>query len=119
MKRIILTDPFSGIDFETYQFDDDSIVAVHPLTHQMIRASLDHAANAFMVPVEAFEHIDTVTMQEAADFMNVSVQRVSNACKTGKLPLKELPNGTKMIVKSDLLKYNETKKVGRPRKDDE
>lgn len=118
MKRIILTDPFSGIDFEAYEFDDKSMIAIHPLTKETIRVFYDREKRSFMVPVEAFEHIETMTMQQASDYMNVSVQRVSNACKSGKLPLKELPNGSKVIVKDDLVKYNETKKAGRPRKDE-
>lgn len=117
MKKIMLTDPFSGTDFEAYEFDDKSMIAIHPLTKETVRVFYDAQKHSFMVPVSAFEHIETMTMQQAADYMNVSVQRVSNACKSGKLPLKELPNGAKMIVKKDLINYNETKKCGRPRKD--
>ena len=117
MKNIILTDPFTGIDFNAWSFDDESIIAIHPLTGETIKASYDQAQKHFMIPIEAFEHIDTVTMKDAADYMNVSIQVVSNACKTGKLPVKHLPSGSKMIVKHDLIRYNETKKIGRPRKD--
>ena len=117
MKKIILTDPFTGIDFEAYTFDDESILAIHPLTGETIIASYDAATKRFMLPVEALEHIDTVTLKEAAEFMNVSVQSVSHTCSRGKLPVKVLPNGTKVIVKKDLQHYNDTKRIGRPRKE--
>lgn len=117
MKKIILTDPFTGIDFDAWIFDDDSIIAIHPLTGETIRATYDQDKKRFMLPVEAFDHIETISMKDAADYMNVSVQVVSNACKTGKLPVKHLPSGSKMIVKQDLIHYNETKRIGRPRKD--
>lgn len=116
MKKIILTDPFTGIDFDAWVFDDESIIAIHPLTGQTIKANYDEHTKRFMLPVEVFEHIDTCTMQDAADFMNVSIQCVSNACKSGKLPVKELPNGSKMIVKQDLINYNDNKRAGRPKK---
>ena len=89
MKKIILTDPFTGTDFDALVFDDDSIIAIHPLTGETIRATYDEEKKRFMIPVEAFDHIETVSMKDAANYMNVSVQVVSKACKMGTLPVKQ------------------------------
>ena len=117
MKEIILTDPFSGIDFTAHQFEDNSIVAVHPLTGETIRIRYDHLKNAFMLPAETLEHIPTVTLSQAAEETGLTLQRISNACKSGRIPFKKLPNGSKMILKKDLDEFEESKKNGRPRKE--
>ena len=117
MKEIILTDPFSGIDFTAHQFEDNSIVAVHPLTGETIRIRYDHLKNAFMLPAETLEHIPAVTLSQAAEETGLTLQRISNACKSGRIPFKKLPNGSKMILKKDLDEFEESKKNGRPRKE--
>ena len=118
MKEIILTDPFTGINFKASQYSDNSIVAIHPLTGETIKMQYDFLTRRFMLPIEVFEHIDTLTYTEAADETNVSVQRISAACKSGKLKMHKLPSGAKMILRDDLTRYANEKKNGRPRKDD-
>lgn len=117
MKEIILTDPFSGIDFKAHQFEDNSLVAVHPLTGETMRIRYDHLKNAFMLPAETLEHIPAVTLSQAAAETGLTLQRISNACKSGRIPFKKLPNGSKMILKKDLDDFSESKKNGRPRKE--
>lgn len=117
MKEIILTDPFSGIDFTAHQFEDNSIIAVHPLTGETMRIRYDHLKNAFMLPAETLEHIPAVTLSQAAAETGLTLQRISNACKSGRIPFKKLPNGSKMILKKDLDDFSESKKNGRPRKE--
>ena len=116
-REIILTDPFTGIDFTAMQYDDKTIVAIHPLTGESITMPYDRRTRTFMLPAYVMEHIETVSLSQAARELHTSAQRVSAACKSGKIPFKKLPNGAKMIVKNDLQFYAETRKVGRPRKE--
>lgn len=117
MKQVLLTDPFTGIDFTAIRYDDKTIVAIHPLTGETIKLPYDFERNAFMLPAHVVTHIDAVTLTEAAKELDTSLQRVSTACKTGKIAMKTLPNGSKMILRDDLKHYKETRKVGRPRKE--
>ena len=117
MKQVLLTDPFTGIDFTAIRYDDKTIIAIHPLTGETIRLPYDFESNAFMLPAHVMKHIDAVTLTEAAEELNVSLQRVSTACKTGKIAMKTLPNGSKMILRDDLRNYKKNRKNGRPRKD--
>lgn len=112
-----MTDPFSGIDFRAVQESDFTIIAIHPLTGEAIRMQYDSNTKTFMLPAHVFDQVETLTFSEAAKELNVSRARVSAAVKNGRLPFKQLPNGSKMILKSDLESYNETKTIGRPRKE--
>ena len=117
MKQVLLTDPFTGIDFTAIRYDDKTIIAIHPLTGETIRLPYDFEHNAFMLPAYVMKHIDAVTLTEAAEELEVSLQRVSNACKSGKIAMKTLPNGSKMILRDDLRNYKENRKIGRPKKE--
>ena len=116
MEKIILTDPFTGENFQATKYDDFTFVAVHPLTGEQIRIAYDDVCNCFMLPVCAFDKMETLSFTDAASEMGVSVQRVSAACKSGKIPFKTLPSGSKVILRNDLLQYVENRKNGRPRK---
>ena len=117
MQEIILTDPFTGIDFTAVKYDDHTIIAIHPLTGETIRMRYNAQTHAFMLPAEQFTKLETVTFAEAARELGVTRSRISAAVKNGRIPFKKLPNGSKMILKRDLMNYNETKATGRPRKD--
>ena len=117
MKQVLLTDPFTGIDFTAIRYDDKTIIAIHPLTGETIKLPYDFERNAFMLPAHVMKHIDAVTLTEAADELEVSLQRVSNACKSGKIAMKTLPNGSKMILRDDLRNYKDNRKIGRPKKE--
>lgn len=119
MKKKHLTDPFTGIEFECVEFADGSIVAINPLTNEEIRMNWNCSCSRFMLPKSVFKRVRTVNITEAAHISNVSVQRISKACKDGLLPIHELPNGDAVILYDDLTRYNENKRpAGRPRKED-
>ena len=117
MKPILITDPFTGLDFEAIELADDSILARNALTNQEIKLTYNPACNRFMVGKEHFTHIETLTLTQAAKFSNVSIQRISKLCADGVLQAHELPNGSKVILLDDLKRYNANKKNGRPRKE--
>lgn len=117
MKEILLTDPFTGIDFTACKHED-KLYATHPLTGETIILDYDKAKKSFMVPVESFKHVDALSITDAANEFYTTRQNVSRACKTGKLPFKKLPNGAKVILRTDMRRYIETAQVGRPRKKD-
>lgn len=117
MKQVTITCPFTGVDFEATEFADGSIVARNPLTNQEIRLSYNPMPHAFMLPKNALQHVETVSIVEAANLSNVSVQRISKLCADGVLQARILPDGSKVILLDELTSYNESKKNGRPRKD--
>ena len=117
MKQVLLTDPFTGIDFTAVRYDDYTLLAIHPLTGETIKLPYDANTHSFTLPAEVMKHVDACTLTQAAKELDISLQRVSTACKSGKIPMKTLPNGSKMILRDDLNHYKDNKKVGRPRKD--
>lgn len=117
MKPILITDPFTGLDFEAIEFADGSILARNALTNQEIKLTYNPMCNRLMVGKEHFAHIETLTLAQAARFSNVSVQRISKLCADGTLEAHELPNGSKVVLLDDLVRYNANKKNGRPRKE--
>ena len=116
--EIILTDPFTGMDFTAYRVDNYTLLAIHPLTGEKIRLHYNAEKNTYMIPAHSISHIETLTYSQASRELETSLQRVSAACKSGKIPCKILPNGSKMILKKDIEQYAKTRKVGRPRKND-
>lgn len=116
MKSIMLTDPFIGKSFEACKSNAGDIVIVHPLNAQLVKLAYDASSDMYAIPASALAHIETVTISQAADYMGVSVAAVLSAIKYGKLASHKLPDGSELIALNDLKRYNETKRVGRPRK---
>lgn len=117
MKKLKLTDPFTGVAFDCIEDTDKSIVATHPLLHVPIKMRYDHETNCYYMPAMYFENIGTCTVKEAAEILDVTTQRVNALVKSGMLQAHELPNGSKVFLTDEVKRYNGSKRVGRPRKE--
>lgn len=118
MEKYTFTDPFTGISFNALvNHDGNKLIAMHPLTGASFEVAYDPKNDALTIPAKMFGLIETFTLKQAAEFMNVTIQTVSNACKAGTIPTCILPNGEKVIVRSVLEYYNSNKKNGRPKKE--
>lgn len=116
MKKIILTCPFTGVEFEALEYADRSLLITHPLTGEQVKINWNASVKRFNVPANLFKHIETLTQTETAKVLGVSRQRVSAIAQTGVIQPHEV-NGAIMFLKSDVLKYAETRKPGAPCKE--
>lgn len=115
MKIEAHTCPFTGGNFDTVQMKDNWIVT-HPITGETIRCLRHEHGRYLMVPLWAFEKIDTITPTEAAEMLGVSRQRVDQLASAGKL-CQRYVNGSPVFLKSDVVEYKNSRKNGRPCKE--
>lgn len=109
-----LTCPFTGEKF-TATFEDDNTVTVsNPLTGAIYNFHI--CGNAITVPLELFNYIETIDFNSAAQILNISKQRVSKIAKDNVIPTYKI-NGRKVFKLSDILRYKEFRKVGKPSKE--
>lgn len=109
-----LTCPFTGEKFKAVFDNDNTVGMTNPLTGASYNFKI--MGNAITIPLELFNYVETVTMQEAANILEVSKQRISAIAKNETIPTYQI--GGKTVFKlSDVLKYKQLKKVGRPNKE--
>ena len=113
MKEVILTCPFTGVEFTALEYADKSLLITHPLTGEQVKINWNASVKRFNVPSNLFKHIGTLTQSETAKVLNVSRQRVSAIAKTGAIQPYEV-NDSIVFLKSDVLEYAETRKPGAP-----
>ena len=113
MKEIKLTCPFTGIEFSALEYSNGTLIVKHPLTGEMQQISYNWNYHTYTVPYSMFQHIETVTLSQAAKILNVSRQRISQIYRDQVIPAKEI-NGTPVFVKADVERYAHTRKVGAP-----
>lgn len=113
-KQEKLTCPFTGERFKAVFNNDNTVRMTNPLTGASY--SFKIMGNAITIPLELFNYVETVTIQEAADILEVSKQRISAIAKNETIPTYQV--GGKTVFKlSDVLKYKQLRKVGRPNKE--
>lgn len=113
MKQVMLTCPFTGVEFSALEYADGSLLITHPLTGEQVKINWNGTVSRFNVPKNLFKHYGTVTMSEAAEMLGVSRQRITAIAKNGTIPPK-LMNGSIIFLVSDVLDYKGTRKVGAP-----
>lgn len=117
MKKQVFTDPFTGIEFDAVEFADGSIVATNPITGDQFKMTYNPSCKRYQLPKQAFNHVETVSIKDAAELSGVSIQAIMNAIERGKIQARRIANGQTVIVKRELDAYNKVKKIGRPAKD--
>ena len=116
MHKISLTCPFTGCKFDATIDKDKTLYIKHPITDEMHIVKYDAFMESYVVPARLFDFIETVSMGEAAEILEVTRQRVSMIATYDTIPAKTV-NGQTVFKLSDVLKYKETRKTGAPRKD--
>lgn len=107
------TCPFTGADFEAVR-SLDTICVVHPLTGEHITMYVN--GGHVEVPLSYLKRIQTMTPTQAAEYLSVSRQRVSELAKTGILQ-EHYVAGNQMFLANDVIEYRRTRKNGRPKKE--
>lgn len=118
MQEILLTCPFTGVEFTALKDVDNNLYFNHPLTGQALRVNYNCSIKKYNVPKEMMKHIETVSLSEAAEILDVSRQRVSTIAQTEVIKPKTV-NGQTVFLLHDVLEYKKNRKVGAPRKEDE
>lgn len=115
MKEIILTCPFTGVNFTATEYADGRIVFVHPITRKIVYMSYNACIDKYYIDKVSFKRIDTVTQAQAMEILDISRQRVNKIVHDGTIPAYKI-NGSDVFVKSDVLKYKESRKRGKHEK---
>ena len=116
MKEITMTCPFTGVEFSALEFADGKIVFYHAITGEEIHMNWNSTVQRYYIPRNAFSHIETVSMGEAAEILDVSRQRISKIAADGIIQPHDV-NGSTVFMLSDVLEYRKTRKVGAPCKE--
>lgn len=116
MKEIILTCPFTGLSFKATEYADGKVVFVHPLTHETIHMNYNSSIKKYNIDRAAFKPIEICTQAQAMEILGLSRQRVNKIIHDDILPSYCI-NGSNVFLMSDIVKYKETRKPGRPEKE--
>lgn len=120
MKKIMLTCPLTGCEFELKIMDNHILpftkaTTHHPLIHQPIEIYMNEHFE-LCIPYKYFEHLETLTPIEAASVLGVTRQRISQIINDNVIP-SHIINGSPVLLKTDVVSYLETRKTGRPAKE--
>lgn len=113
MQELILTCPFTGVEFTAIQTADGDLLVIHPLTGEQIKIDYNHTAMTYSMNAKTFKHIDTVTPAELIGILGVSRQRISQIVQDEVIPVHHV-NGSPVFLLPDVLEYKKNRKVGAP-----
>lgn len=116
MKKITLTCPFTGVEFDCLEDADGNVIARHALTGEEICMNYNYSIKRYNVKREHFAHVETVTFSQASEILDVSRQRISRIAATGVIQPHTV-NGVQVFTMADVLNYKHTRKVGAPVKE--
>lgn len=104
MKLQTMSNPFTGHEMKVPVFDDGSFIFDCAFTHKTIAVGYDSEHDVYIIPAKAFEHVQTVSLVEAAEMLDVSKMRVSTLCAKGQLRFSKI-NGVIAIEYESVLDY--------------
>lgn len=113
MNKIILTCPFTGVEFDAGKFNDGKIICVNPLTNQVFEFDYDVRKHTFTINAELFNRIRTCTQSQAMEILGITRQRVNAIVKNQTIPVHRV-NDRDVFLLSDVLEYKQTRKAGKP-----
>lgn len=116
MEKITLTCPFTGIPFDAIKSADGSLIVQNPITKENMRIGYNEPTKRYLVNKKYFQFMETVSCSEAAEMLGVSRSRISTMIFNDTIPHYSV-NGKHVFLKSDVLSYSESRRVGRPQKD--
>ena len=115
MKEIILTCPFTGVEFKATIDVDRNLYVKHPITGDVHKINYNRSIKRYNVPEQLFKHVETVTFSEAAQMLEVTRQRISAIASTGVIETFTV-NGQSVFKREDVVKYKETRSPGAPKR---
>lgn len=113
MKSITVTSPMTGLPVEAYK-DVDSLSFVNPISGMVITMDYDIEKDCYMLPRVFTIYQPLMTVEQAADYIGVSRQRVCKLIKDDRI--KAVKHGlTYRPIESSVREYAESeRKAGRP-----
>ena len=112
MKEVILTCPFTGLDFTALETADGKLIVKHALTGEDIHVNWNCSIARYNIPKNAFKHVETCTPAQAAEILEVSRQRIDQIIKGNIIPV-HMVNGSPVFLLQDVYQYRDTRKAGR------
>ena len=110
---MILTCPFTGVEFTALKSADGDLLVIHPLTGEQIKIDYYSSANRYAMPSEAFDNIPIATPYDLIDMLQVTRQRVTQIVQNEVIPVHYV-NNQPVFLLSDVLEYKKNRKVGAP-----
>lgn len=115
MKEITLTCPFTGVEFKALEQNDGTLLVKNPISGNMHVLKCNEMGK-IEISRNWLDHINMVNAKEAAEILEISRQRISAIIQNKTIPSYLIAN-TPMLKLSDVLKFKETRKCGRPFKE--
>lgn len=109
MKEIILTCPFTGLEFKALEDSNGNAIAKNVFTGEDVVMVDTIYDSAYAIDKEQFAHVETVTQAQAADVIGVSRMRVSKLCQTGQL-VSVTHNGKVLITLDSVEAYRDSER---------
>lgn len=104
MEKVMITCPFTGLEFEALKYADDRLVTSNKITGEEIQITYNPSIKKYMLDARQLKHIPLVTMEECAETLGVSKPRVSVLVRKGKLQTVR-PSAALYITKESMLDY--------------
>lgn len=116
MEQLVLTCPFTGLEFHAF-FNGSDLICSHPIVHEQMRFKVDMLENSITVPLEYFKHFEMVSPVEAAGMLDITRQRMTQLMDDEIIPAVFI-GGRKLVKRDDVISYLESRTVGRPKKEE-
>ena len=107
MNRIVITDPFTGLEVHATHMQDNSLVISTPFDGT-ITLPYDQMSDTYKISANIFRHRNTMTLSETAKYLGVSRMYVSRMCSDGTLKAAKI-NGAMVIDSSSVQVIRERK----------
>ena len=104
MEKVLITCPFTGMEFEALKYADGRLVTSNKITGDEIQITYNSSIKKYMLDARLLKHVPLVTMDECAETLGVSKPRVSALVKKGKLQTVR-PSAALYITKDSMLDY--------------
>ena len=104
MEKVMITCPFTGLEFEGIKYADGRIITTNKITGEDIHITYNASCNRYMIDPREFHHKPLVTLAECADRLGVSKAWVSKMATKGVLKAVR-PGATVYITKESMLDY--------------
>ena len=72
MQKVMITCPFTGLEFEAVEYADGRFIATNAITGEDLYISYNPAIDRYLVDKSAFKHVKLMTLAEAAEELHVS-----------------------------------------------
>lgn len=113
MHKTMITSPMTGLPVEAYK-DAETLSFVNPISGMMVDMRYNALKNVYEIPAVFTQYVALMTVESAAEYLDVSRQRVCKLIKDGRI--KAVKHGlTQRPIESSVRAYAESeRKSGRP-----